>query len=665
MSAVLKSSTGVSVAESVLNDIVSKNSRYYYYLGKILSWNPLGVDLPETPDASYQYELKTRSQIISTKRIRESDVAFVIPKISWTVNTLYDIYDDAYSVNILSANGKSTLEDALFYVVTDEFNVYKCISNNYNMLSTVKPTGYDSGIVTTADGYQWKFMYNIPIGFKNKFFDAEFMPVTTAIKNNFYSKGQLSNVIIDNGGSNYIQSTTNIIVTGDGYIEENPYNIAGIAIGNAGFGYTTTPTATISSPLITIGAYVQATGVVVRTGSYISSGNITLNGYGYTNSASIVIDEPILNYTVFSPITAVSLNQNIKYLNNYYTVTTAGLLSLNPPTHTSGSAPNGTATLSYIATIAQAYLLFTKTEAVLTPIVNVAGQISGAIIRNSGIGYTYANISVVGAGTGAQLSIDLSSGDLNTLQANVELLAVDGALSYIKVESIGVGYTNATVVITGDGSGATATATLLLGNVVNIIITNYGIGYTYANASIVGNGSGCILRAIMSPKGGHGKNSILELHARTLMFFTTISNEKNQGIFVLNDSRQLGIIKSVNRFGTQLSFRNDLGSACYLLQAPVAVDQSKFYPDLLLKTGQKEYYVVSVQNDKILIVAQKNHIPVFGDVFTSVAGDSVNPILITPPSIDKYSGNLLFIDNRSAFTTSSQQSLSLRTTIGF
>lgn len=665
MSAVLKSTTGVSVAESVLNDIVSKNSRYYYYLGKILSWNPLGTDLPETPDTSYQYELKTRSQIISTKRIRESDVAFVISKILWTMNTVYDIYDDSYSANLLSANGKPTLEDALFYVVTDEYNVYKCISNNYNSVSTVKPTGYDSTIVTTSDGYQWKFMYNIPIGFKNKFFDTEFMPVTTAIKNQFYSKGQLSNVIIDNGGSGYVQSTTSIGVAGDGYIEENPYNIVGIAIGNIGFGYSVTPAATISAPLITIGVEVQATGVVVRTGSSISSGNVTVNGYGYTDSASIVIDEPITTYTVFAQSSAVSLNQKIKYLNNYYNVTTAGVLSAIPPIHTSGVASNGTAILAYIATRAQAYLLFTKTEASITPIVNVAGQISGAVIQNGGIGYTYANLSVTGAGSGAQISIDLSSGDLNTLQANVELLAVDGALSYIKVESQGIGYTNATVVITGDGIGATATATLLLGNVVNIIITNYGTGYTYANAFIVGNGSGCALRTIMSPKGGHGKNSILELHAKTLMFFTTISNEKNQGIFVSNDSRQLGIIKSVNRFGTQLSFRNDLGSACYLLQSSTIVNQAKFYPDLLLKTGKKEYYIVSVQDDKILVVAQKNDIPVFGDVFTSIAGNSITPILITPPSIDKYSGNLLFIDNRSAFTSSSQQSLSLRTTIGF
>lgn len=665
MSAVLKSTTGVSIAESVLNDIISRNSRYYYYLGKILSWNPLGVDLPETPSDNYSYELQTRSQIVSTKRIRESDVSYVIPRINWKANTLYDMYDDSYSTTNLSATGKSTLEDSLFYVVTDEFNVYKCISNNYKALSTVKPTGFDTSIFKTADGYQWKFMYNIPIGFKNKFFESEFMPVTTSIKNQFYSKGQLTGVIVQNSGTGYLQATTAITVSGDGYLEENPYLISNIVIFNSGFGYANTPAVTISPPLVTIGAEIQATATVIRSGNIIVSGNITNIGYGYTDSATVSIAEPVTGYTLWSANLVVTTNQKIKYLNNYYNVVASGTLNSTPPTHTTGTVSIGTTSLTYIATRAEAYLLFTKTEAKLSPIVNVFGEISGAVILDGGIGYTYANIITTGAGTGAELSVDLSIGDLNTLQANVELLAVDGALSTIKVLNGGTAYTTATVVISGDGSGATATATLLLGQVVDITITNYGVGYTFANVSIVGNGTGCVLSAVISPKGGHGKNSVLELHARTLMFFSTISNERNQGILVSNDSRQLGIIKSLSRFNSPLSFRSDLGSSCYVLQFPTNVDQSKFYPDVTLHTGQKTYYIVSVQADKILIASHKNDEPILGDVFTNDTSNSITAIAITPPNIDKYSGNLLFIDNRSAFTTSAEQSLSLRTTIQF
>lgn len=665
MSAVLKSNIGISVAESVLNDVISRNSRYYYYLGKILSWNPLGVDDPEMPEESYKYELKTRSQIISTKRIRESDVSFVVKRYDWVSNTIYDMYDDNYSVNYLSYSGESTLENSKFYVVTNEFNVYKCISNNYNKESTVKPTGYDTDIFTTSDGYQWKFMYNIPVGFRNKFFESEFMPITNAIRNQFYSRGQLSNITIDNAGQGYVQATTLINVTGDGYLEENPYILNSITITDGGFGYQTTPNAIISTPSVTIGVEVQATATVSRTGTLISSGTLTNIGYGYDTSASIAIAEPITTYTIWQDGILVTTNQKIKYQESYYNVTTAGTLNATPPTHSTGSATYGTAVLQFVAKRANAIINSTKTEATASAIVNGSGEISGAIVTNSGVGYTFANLKVVGVGLNAQLSVDLSTGDLNTLQANVELLAVDGALSYIKVENGGNSYSNASVVVDGDGIGATAVAILSLGKIVNIVITNYGTGYTYAKVSVVGNGSGCILRAIMTPKGGHGKNAILELDARTLMFFTTISNEKNQGVSINNDNRQLGIIKSLSRFDSDLSFRGDNGSACYLLTCGTTIDKLKFPPDARLNTGQKEYYVVSVQDDKILISSMLNHIPVLGDVFSNLSGDRVTPTQIGNPTIDKYSGTMIFIDNRNAFTTTSDQSLSLRTTIKF
>jgi hypothetical protein len=665
MSAVLKSNIGVSIAESVLNDIISRNSRYYYYLGKILTWNPLGLDDPELPKENYKYELKTRSEIISTKRIRESDVSFVIERINWISGEIYDMYDDTYSPSNLSYSGKSSLEDSKFYVVTDEFNVYKCISNNYNSPSIEKPSGYDTDIFTTSDGYQWKFIYNIPIGFRNKFFESEFMPISTSIRNQFYSRGQLSNVVIENSGQNYIQASTFINVTGDGYLEENPYILNGITITDAGFGYTTTPIATISTPLITLGSEIQATATVSMSGSAISSGTLTNSGYGYDLSASISIAEPISTYIIWQAGISVNLNDKIKYQESYYNVTSSGTLNSTPPTHSSGSSTHGSVILEFVAKRANAIINSNKTEAVISPIVNGNGELIGATIIDGGVGYTYANLEVIGVGQNAQLSVDLSVGDLNTLQANVELLAVDGALSYIKIENNGSNYTSASIIIEGDGTGASATAILSSGVISNIIITNYGSGYTYANVYVVGNGINANLRAIISPKGGHGKNSLLELNARTLMFFTTISNEKNQGIFVNNDSRQLGIIKSLSRFDSDLSFRGDIGSACYLLNCGSIVDQSKFTPDSKLNTGQKEYYIVSVQDNKILITSQLNHIPLFGDVFTSTNGDTITPIEIIEPTIDKYSGNMLFIDNRNAFTTTSDQSLSLRTTIKF
>jgi hypothetical protein len=38
---------------------------------------------------------------------------------------------------------------------------------------------------------------------------------------------------------------------------------------------------------------------------------------------------------------------------------------------------------------------------------------------------------------------------------------------------------------------------------------------------------------------------------------------------------------------------------------------------------------------------------------------------VAPPTIDKYSGDLMYIDNRQAFTPTEQQTVTLRTIIGF
>ena len=61
------------------------------------------------------------------------------------------------------------------------------------------------------------------------------------------------------------------------------------------------------------------------------------------------------------------------------------------------------------------------------------GQLIDVQIDDAGVGYSYATITVNGDGTGAQVSSDLSPGDVNTLQANNELLTVDGPLTSVSL----------------------------------------------------------------------------------------------------------------------------------------------------------------------------------------------------------------------------------------
>jgi hypothetical protein len=506
MSAISKTIFKKALAQAVYNELLTKSARYFFYMGKVLPWDE--TDTLETPVDTYSYEINSRSNIVYTKQLTINDLCFVIRRIDWVTGTIYDMYDDSVT----------SLETTDFYVKTDEHNVYKCIFNNNGAASTVKPTGNDATSQTYADGYVWKFMYNLPVALRNKFMTADYLPVMTALNNQFYSNGGVESVTIENGGS----------------------------------GYTT------------------ATAVVAGNGGGVS----------------------------------------------------------------------------------------------LTPVIN-SGSITSCVVDTPGSGYTLANINVTGDGSGASLLANLSVGDINTLQANIELQAVNGALEAIKVTAGGTGYTTAPVTIVGDGSGAVATATISSGAIIKVAMTNVGSGYTWATITIGGDGTGATARAIISPKGGHGKNAVDEFFAKDLMFSTTISSETSQGLAITNDLRQTGIIKNLASFGSSVRYRSSTGSACYKISA--TVDTTKFPKDEIIFQGvdNKRFLIVESTSTSLLLQPLDDLLPNDGLVYKNASNDEITTTAVVAPTIDKFSGDLLYINNKTAFTPTSSQAISFRTILTF
>lgn len=911
MSSLLKTTLHNTIADGLFNEIQNRSARYYYFLGKTLSWND--DQNPPFPVDSVYYENSTRNEIITMKEIKSTDVAYVVPRVDWVAGQIWDMYDDQYStelqgINLISGgygysdpptviitggggsgatasaelldgvvvnivlntrgsgytsvptvtisggggegaaaagviaraySGTQKLENANTTVITDEFNVYKCLDNNNNAVSNFKPIGTVVDPVVMPDGYMWKYLYSIPIALRNKFLTDQYMPVVNALRSQFYSGGQLVNVVIQNAGTGY--TFANITVSGDGYREADPLLIQNIQIATPGSGYTNGAIISIESPFPTANAFqpstavllgqkieynnnlyqcsrtgvtsasgpthkygvvengsasfeyigTRATGTVNVTGGAVSSVslngmiyeiNITDGGTGYTTAPSVNLtggggssfvgtammrstsvakvhisdagtgytSAPTVTFgTQWTATTALTVGQQVWYGNNLYTVLSSGTTSSTAPTHTTSAtvsagsfivgfrytitslgttnwqnigapvgaavgtkfiatgvgtgtgtattttATNGTTKLDYVGRPATGtaslkygagysstpsisispvsggagatgYAVTAKSEAKLIPLVD-GGQIVGVQIDDPGIGYTYANLSVTGDGTLGQLTADLSPGDIDTLQANTELLTPDGRIMACPIISGGFGYGSApTVTITGDGTGAAATATVNNGAVTKITMTNYGIGYRWAKVTITGAGFGATARAVMAPYGGHGKDPINGMFARTLMFYSNISKDQNQGFDVNNDFRQVGIIKNPRQFGENSLLKSALASACYVVTG--TIDTSTFTQDTELTMGSltgPRFRIVAVKSTAVLLQSIDNAVPTVGATFLNADSVGFGASGVTPPTADKYSGDLMFIDNKQAFTPTVDQTVTMRTVIKF
>lgn len=326
----LKKAFHTDLCQNLIDDIQFKRSNYFYFLGRVAEWNNTNT-VPTVIDDSLAIDTVTRSEMVSFKKIQSDDVSCVVRRINWGSGGIYDHYDSTVALSGLN-----------FYVLTDEFNVYKCINNNGGVQSTVKPTGTLTTMFTTADGYIWKYMYTIPIVKRNKFLTETKMPVQRALTDRFYSNGAIANVQIVSGGTGYTGTVT-IDISGDGSgLVLTPVMsdgvLTGVTIDNPGVGYT------------------YAILNVLTTGTYVTK-------------ASIV--------AVFSESDLVSDQSSVE--GN----TINGGIHMIKPINIGSDYPNDT-TVTIIGD---------GQYASVTPVI-VSGSIVSYTIDDPGTGYTYANVTI-------------------------------------------------------------------------------------------------------------------------------------------------------------------------------------------------------------------------------------------------------------------------------
>ena len=208
---------------------------------------------PPTPIDSNYEEFNTFNDLLAAKKVTSSETSIVIPRRNWTSGTTYDYYRHDYghfvtgsTSSVQTANsGATTLFDSNFYVLTDDFNVYKCIENDSDTASTVKPSGTSTSILSTGDGYKWKYMYTLSASQQTNFLSTDFMAVATdSTVSAAAVDGALSHVRIKTAGSGGTNgSHTSVPIRGDGSSGAATVTISGgavtaVTITTAGTGYT-------------------------------------------------------------------------------------------------------------------------------------------------------------------------------------------------------------------------------------------------------------------------------------------------------------------------------------------------------------------------------------------------------------------------------------------
>ena len=225
----IKSLEGANPTQSDL-DAGTSRDRLYVFIGRPQEWD--NENAAPTPVDSSQEFSDTFADMISLKRVLANDTVQVIRRIDWTppeqttggLGYVYDMYRHDYSSTKTASSGATKLYDADFYVVNSQYQVYKCIYNGTSPSdpngkpSTVEPTGTSTSIITTSDGYRWKYLYTIPVGQVLKFFSNDYMPVLSdvAVTGDAVG-GEIDTVVIQSSGTGYNNGTyENVPIKGDG-----------------------------------------------------------------------------------------------------------------------------------------------------------------------------------------------------------------------------------------------------------------------------------------------------------------------------------------------------------------------------------------------------------------------------------------------------------------
>ena len=284
------------------------------------------------------------------------------------------------------------------------------------------------------------------------------------------------------------------------------------------------------------------------------------------------------------------------------------------------------------------------------------------------------------------------------------------------------------VPIKGDGTGAEATVVINSNSKVeSVTVSKGGSGYSFGTLDLDAGGvpvgsTDAVFNVIIPPQGGHGSDIYRELGAKNALLYSRIENDTENPDFITgNQFGRIGIVQNPNAYGTSTNLELDKASAVYAIKLTGAGSSTAtFNADAFITqtVGLGSTAIGRVisydQNTQVLKYWQdrttagfntngtQNSDPEYGfhlTRFTSTTntGGSLNIIGgsatlaiqssftgistvinsktyylgqtftkgVSNPEVRKYSGNIIYVDNRPAITRSTNQKEDIKVILQF
>jgi hypothetical protein len=269
MSAIITNNLRIKAADLFERSINENPS--YAFIGKTSEW--VDESIPDNVIDSTLDRQSIYTELLGVKRITSDNVVSVCPRYNWTSGNIYDEYTD--DVDLFNDKNPVTNNFYEFYILTNEFNIYKCMYNNNRAKSLVKPTGINPDPFGTPDGYIWKYIATVTTNDAFNFLTPNWMPVETLYTSNGSSQWTSQQAAID-GSIDIIKVTEG----GYGYT-----SIPAVTITGSGSGCTATAVIDVLTESI-------SEIVVISRGSNYKNATVTITGGGGIGATAKAIISP-------------------------------------------------------------------------------------------------------------------------------------------------------------------------------------------------------------------------------------------------------------------------------------------------------------------------------------------------------------------------------------